>query len=674
MFSELAIKISADMQEFEKGLSSAKESLQKFGKVTEDLGKSMTKNVTLPIVAVATGIFLLGVKTSQTADRIDKMSQKLGMSRDSFQKYDFILSQSGASIDSMSAGMKTLTKSISDVLSGVDIATDNFKTLGVEVTDVNGKTRNQNDIFDDLVKSFQMMENSVEKTRMAQEIFGRSGTELLPLLNSQAGSLEELEKTFNSLGITMSDDAVNAGVKFTDTLDQLKRALGASVASIGVEFLPLMQTMAQFIIDRVVPFIREFIANVKSLTDQFMQLSPQTQKMIGIFISIAAALGPALVLFGKLIGVFSLLSNPIGLIILAIAGITAAIVYLYETNENFANFVLGVWEKIQIAFETLASVFNAIIKGDIESAFHIFKDNLLSMFINSEKVLYNIGNLFYTFQEIFSNVIGAIKQIIQNVFIPILQKITETFMIIVSAVKPILQDMLAFIGNIFNTIVTFWNENGAQLTQAVLNIVNFIVGLFHFLANTIIGIVQFFLPLVTSLFKVALQLIQDIFSNVLNIVLGIFKVFIGIFTADWRKAWEGVSDIFQGVFNGVVSIFKGIVNGLVSSINFFINAFNNIRIQVPKVKIPFVGEFGGFDLGVPSIPNIPFLAEGGIVTAPTLAMIGEDRNPEMVIPLNKFASLTNNRQTNIYLDGREITRSIAPHMVDVLRSKLGVSY
>jgi hypothetical protein len=496
MFSELAIKISADMQEFEKGLSSAKESLQKFGKVTEDLGKSMTKNVTLPIVAVATGIFLLGVKTSQTADRIDKMSQKLGMSRDSFQKYDFILSQSGASIDSMSAGMKTLTKSISDVLSGVDIATDNFKTLGVEVTDVNGKTRNQNDIFDDLVKSFQMMENSVEKTRMAQEIFGRSGTELLPLLNSQAGSLEELEKTFNSLGITMSDDAVNAGVKFTDTLDQLKRALGASVASIGVEFLPLMQTMAQFIIDRVVPFIREFIANVKSLTDQFMQLSPQTQKMIGIFISIAAALGPALVLFGKLIGVFSLLSNPIGLIILAIAGITAAIVYLYETNENFANFVLGVWEKIQIAFETLASVFNAIIKGDIESAFHIFKDNLLSMFINSEKVLYNIGNLFYTFQEIFSNVIGAIKQIIQNVFIPILQKITETFMIIVSAVKPILQDMLAFIGNIFNTIVTFWNENGAQLTQAVLNIVNFIVGLFHFLANTIIGIVQFFLPLV----------------------------------------------------------------------------------------------------------------------------------------------------------------------------------
>jgi hypothetical protein len=124
----------------------------------------------------------------------------------------------------------------------------------------------------------------------------------------------------------------------------------------------------------------------------------------------------------------------------------------------------------------------------------------------------------------------------------------------------------------------------------------------------------------------------------------------------------------------VVSIFKGIVNGLVSSINFFINAFNNIRIQVPKVKIPFVGEFGGFDLGVPSIPNIPFLAEGGIVTAPTLAMIGEDRNPEMVIPLNKFASLTNNRQTNIYLDGREITRSIAPHMVDVLRSKLGVSY
>jgi len=93
MFSELAVKISADIQEFQKGLSSAKESLTKFGEVTTNFGKSMTKNVTLPIVAVATGIFTLGVKTSQTADRIDKMSQTLGRSRQSFQNYEFMLSQ-----------------------------------------------------------------------------------------------------------------------------------------------------------------------------------------------------------------------------------------------------------------------------------------------------------------------------------------------------------------------------------------------------------------------------------------------------------------------------------------------------------------------------------------------------------------------------------------------------
>lgn len=721
MFSELAVKITADMKDFEKGMVDIQKKISDMGKKTELLGKSLSKNVTLPIVAAGTGILALGLKTSETADRIDKMSQKLGMSRDSFQKYDFILSQSGASIDSMGSGMKTLTNSISGVLGGVDSATDNFKKLGVEVLDVNGKTRNQNDVFDDVVRSFQKMENGVEKTKMAQDIFGKSGQELLPLLNSTEGSLDNLESTFRSLGLAMTDEAIDAGVQFTDTLDQIKRSLGASVAAIGVEFLPLLQKMGNWIISDGIPLLREFIDNIRILFERFSDLSPETQKIIGIFIAVAAAIGPALVVFGKLIGVFALLVSPIGLIVLAIAGITAAIIYLYQTNEDFANFVLEVWEKIQIAFEFLAEIFKkvitgdikgaimefenmlfgmtmisqdniykitefllnlkeifvslgkmikSVIQGDIESAFHIFEDNILSMFIKSEDVLYEIGELFYTFQEIFFKVVEGIGEIIEERFIPLLEKIKETFMMIVDAVKPILLDMLAFIGEIFMTIVEFWNENGAQLIDAVLNITNFIVGLFTIFANVIMDIVKFFLPFITGLFEVAWILIKDIFRNTLKVILGIFKLFIGIFTGDWRKAWQGVKDIFTGLLGNIVAVFKGILNSMINQINFFIGKINKLKIKVPSVNIPLVGEVGGFEIGIPNIPTIPFLAEGGIVTAPTLAMIGEDRNPEMVIPLNKIASLTNNKQTNIYLDGKQISNVVAPHMVDTLRTKL----
>jgi hypothetical protein len=70
-----------------------------------------------------------------------------------------------------------------------------------------------------------------------------------------------------------------------------------------------------------------------------------------------------------------------------------------------------------------------------------------------------------------------------------------------------------------------------------------------------------------------------------------------------------------------------------------------------------------------SLPRIPKLAEGGIVTSPTLAMIGEGGESEAVIPLSKLAGLSGNNETHIYLDGREITRSIAPKMVDMIRAK-----
>ena len=82
---------------------------------------------------------------------------------------------------------------------------------------------------------------------------------------------------------------------------------------------------------------------------------------------------------------------------------------------------------------------------------------------------------------------------------------------------------------------------------------------------------------------------------------------------------------------------------------------------MPKVKIPLVGTFGGFTVSVPKIPQIPLLAKGGIVTAPTLAMIGE-AGKEAVIPLSKLNSMIgNNNSSNIIqviLDGKVIAEHV----------------
>ena len=128
---------------------------------------------------------------------------------------------------------------------------------------------------------------------------------------------------------------------------------------------------------------------------------------------------------------------------------------------------------------------------------------------------------------------------------------------------------------------------------------------------------------------------------------------------NWDTIWSGIKatfatitdaitgtagafkDIFLGIWDGIASGVKSAVNNIINSINAFIRAVNRIKIRVPSVFIPPFGPtVGGFSVGMPQIPTIPSLAKGGIVTKPTLAMIGE-KGPEAVVPLGRTGMTIN---------------------------------
>lgn len=212
--------------------------------------KGIQKATTLAIGSITAlgGAFgVASVKFAKATDRIDKMSQRLTLSRKAFQEWDFILSQSGVSIDSLQMSMKTLTQEIQR-------DSDAFKTLGVSAKDAEGNFRNQEEVFKDTIIALQQMEAGIEKSSLAQKLFGRNGQELLPLLNAQAGSVEELTQKANDLGLILSDEVVDAGVLLTDQMDQMKRSIGNVLT---VAFLPLA-TVAN---DLIKDFVDWAIAN-----------------------------------------------------------------------------------------------------------------------------------------------------------------------------------------------------------------------------------------------------------------------------------------------------------------------------------------------------------------------------------------------------------------------------
>ncbi len=256
--------------------SKAQESISKTEGKADGLGKKLGNGIktaakwgaAIGAGAAAAGAALFGManKAAGATDRIDKLSQKIGISRQGFQEWEYILSQSGTDIDKLQVGLKTMVQRMDETARGVGQGARMFEQLGVSVTDNTGAMKSQEQVFEETVRALQGMPEGAEKSRLAFELFGKAGTELMPMLNSSSESIDELKQKANDLGLVISDDAVDAGVIFTDTLDSLKRSFGAVATNIGATLMPMFITLADWIIlhmPEIQAVIQAFFDNIK---------------------------------------------------------------------------------------------------------------------------------------------------------------------------------------------------------------------------------------------------------------------------------------------------------------------------------------------------------------------------------------------------------------------------
>ena len=148
-------------------------------------------------VAAATGLAAIAQSTAATGDRVDKLSQKIGLSREGFQEWDYVMSQNGMSIDVMQGGMKKLTGALDDMKNGGKLATESFARVGLSLDDLKGKSSEE--VFELTVAGLQGVSDEAERAALANDLFGKSGCEVAPLLNQSAESIEALKNNAHEL-------------------------------------------------------------------------------------------------------------------------------------------------------------------------------------------------------------------------------------------------------------------------------------------------------------------------------------------------------------------------------------------------------------------------------------------------------------------------------------------
>ena len=246
----LIAKITIDDKAYKKGIGSAEKSGKSFGAtLTKGLkvaGKAMAALYT-GTVAVAAAIAKVTLNSVKYGDEIGKESQKLNMSTAGYQKWSTILEMAGTSIDSMSMGMKTFTGILDEASNGNADALLTLQKLGLGYEDFAGLS--VEDSLKKVVEQFQTMEQGAEKTQLAVDLFGRTGQELLPLLNQEVGSIDELFKSYEDLGLIISDDVISASEDLADQLTLLKKSFKVAGVAIGSVFMPAVSSVVTGLLD-----------------------------------------------------------------------------------------------------------------------------------------------------------------------------------------------------------------------------------------------------------------------------------------------------------------------------------------------------------------------------------------------------------------------------------------
>jgi hypothetical protein len=359
-----------------RGLAAAAAKLKAFGAGITGLGTQL-----LGVGAAFAAPFVLAAKvfTDLGSDLID-MSQRTGVSVEALSELGFAAEQSGADMETLEAGLRKMQKFVVEAADGSKAARDALGKLNLTVADL--KALAPDEQFKLFAERLSKVENPTLRAALAMDVFGKSGTKLLPLMNDGAAGIEALQEKARKLGLTISTEDAAAAEEFGDTLDVLWKVIKRGAFSVGAALVPSLMELANWIITTSRD-VSEWIDRNRGLVVSIAKLVAVVLGVgaalvaLGAFVSLAgfaisglvtvfSALGAVIGVVGSVLGA---LLSPIGLVVAALVGLG----YLFATQTDAGTRMTdelsaGFMSFAETAKTAWGGIVAAIQAGDLELA------------------------------------------------------------------------------------------------------------------------------------------------------------------------------------------------------------------------------------------------------------------------------------------------------------------
>lgn len=428
--------IFVDNSEADKSIAKTDEKVQSVGqtlaKGIETAGKWGAALATGAAAAVA-GCVKLATGAAQTADEIDKMSQKIGISAEGYQEWAYILSQNGMDVDKLQTGLKTLVTQMDAAHDGTAKSVEAFDALGLSIYGADGAMKDQETMMREVLLALADMGEGTERAALANQLFGRSGTELAPLLNQGSEAILALSDRAHDLGLILDEEAIASGVKLTDTIDDMKRSFSAVVTELGAGFFPILQTVAEYLVAQMPRLSAIFTAIAPVLTGLLDGLLPPLMEL-------AEALLPPLI---DLIGV---LLPPVQGILEGILPVLVELLNkVFPPLLNIVNFILPpLLNLLQPILDLLGPVLNLL--DPILALVLSLVDPLVEVIdVILQPLVGMLSSLISFLLPPLQTALGNVSSVLSGTLVSALRLVSSN----VSSIKGVFEGLITFITGVF---------------------------------------------------------------------------------------------------------------------------------------------------------------------------------------------------------------------------------
>ena len=528
------------------------------------------------------------------------------------------------------------------------------------------------EVFNMLVNELDGLETTTEGYNIG---VGLLGTMYEDLGQEAVLALSNTEGAINSASDAMAQMDSAAYDTLESSLSQLGRTVKAEVVQpIAEKLTPAIKDSVNFVNERVGPAVEWLLSHLPEVgiilgTIGSVIAAMKWGSIVGQISKISGA-------FSGFKTAIAAIPGPVLAIIAIVAALAAGFMYLWETNEDFRNNVTAVWEELQGSFSELggkiSDMLNQLmpliseIASTVLTAFGQIAEAVLPILIQliSELLPVIIGlidqllpvltqiieSVLTVLVDVINQLLPLVMQIIEAVLPVLLQLVQAILPIItqiVEAVLPVLIQLINTILPIITQIISAVLPVLVEILNALTPILNMVISLLQPILNLIISLVEPILNLImaaiqplieifatlistilepimpilsavanviTSVLGAAIQAIQPIIQSLTSVFQGLIDFITGVFSGNWSQAWNGIVQVFGGLWDGLVAIVKAPINAVIGLINKAIGALNSVSVTIPD-WVPVVG---GNTFGI-NIPTIPMLASGGFTDGVSIA-------------------------------------------------------